>query len=400
MRLIPSDPRLWCLALAETLVWAGLYYLFPANLVRWEADFGWDRTDLTLAATLALLTSAVIAPRIGTLIDRDYGGLVLTGSALLGGGLLALLPLVDSQAEFIAVWIGIGVAMGGCLYEPCFAFLTHRRGVKAKTAITLVTLVAGFAGTVSFPLSSALASLWDWQTAVQVFAGLIVFGAAPLFWIGTRPRAEDTPPHAHADSGADRAAFHRVLRRPAFWLLAVGFSTIALNHGMVVNHLLPLMQERAVPEAMAVLAISLIGPMQVLGRLIMMTTERLIGMVTICGATFLIMALAGGVLAAAAMLPVLAFVFVGFQGAGYGVTSITRPVVTAELLGRTGFGAISGAMALPFVAATALAPSAGSVIWVWGGYDAVIAAMILTILFGFLCFLVAVRLARSHPVEG
>lgn len=396
MRILSSDPRLWCLAVAETLVWAGLYYLFPATLVRWEADFGWDRTDLTLAATLALLTSAVIAPRIGGLIDRDHGGLVLTGSALLGGGLLALLPSVSSQAEFIAVWIGIGVAMGGCLYEPCFAFLTHRRGVKAKGAITLVTLVAGFAGTVSFPLSSALASLWDWQTSVLVFAGLIIFIAAPLFWIGTRPRAEDEPPHAHADSDKDRAAYRLVLKKPAFWLLAVGFSMIALNHGMVVNHLLPLMQERAVPEAMAVLAISLLGPMQVLGRIIMMTTERLVGMVTICGATFLMMAFAGGMLVAAAFLPMLAFVFVGFQGAGYGVTSITRPVVTAELLGRRGFGAISGALALPFVAATALAPSAGSVIWAWGGYDSVIVAMIATVLFGFLCFLAAVRLARSR----
>ena len=189
------------------------------------------------------------------------------------------------------------------------------------------------------------------------------------------------------------------MRRPAFWLLAAGFAMIALNHGMVVNHLLPLLDERGVPAALAVLAVSLIGPMQVVGRVVMIATERHLGMVTICGVTFLMMALAGGVLGAAASLPLLVYVFVALQGSGYGVTSITRPVVTAELLGRRGFGAVSGALALPFVAATALSPSAGSLIWSWGGYDAVIAALVITVLFGFLCFVGAVRLARLHPPE-
>jgi predicted MFS family arabinose efflux permease len=384
------------LAVAETLVWAGLYYFFPAMLLRWEADFGWSKAEITFAATVSLLVSAVIAPRVGRLIDRDRGRVVLVGGALLGGGLLACLPLVETPAQFIAVWIGIGVAMGGCLYEPCFAFLTHRRGLDAPRAITLITLVAGFAGTVSFPLANGIAAVEGWRAAALVFAALVVFVAAPLFWIGASARRDDAFDRPVENVHGDRGPLRAVMSGPVFWLLAIGFSTIALNHGLVVNHLLPLLDERGVPEAAAVLAISLIGPMQVAGRLLMMAVERHVGMVFVCGATFVFMALAGTVLGAAAALPALLYLFVALQGAGYGVTSITRPVVTAILLGRSGFGIVSGALALPFVTATALAPSVGSMIWRLGGYDAMIPSLVGIMLFGFGCFLAAVRLSRDR----
>ncbi len=401
-----TDPRLWALAIAETLVWAGLYYLFPALLLHWEGDFGWARSDVTLAATCAILASALVAPRAGALIDRGHGRTLLTGSALLGAVMLVALTFVTTQAQFIAVWIMIGFSLGGCLYEPCFAHITHSRGVNAKAAITMITLIAGFAGTVSFPTANALAFLDGWRTAAMAFAGLIFLVAVPLFWYGAGLPGRATVPDGTPDTPQQRKtesqkALRTALRGPVFWLLAIGFATIALNHGIIVNHLLPILDESGVPTEKAVLAIALIGPMQVVGRLIMMAVEARMGMVRICGATFLFMALAGFVLLHAGAAVFMVFAFVALQGSGYGVTSITRPVVTAGLLGRTGFGAISGAMALPFVASTALAPTIGSLMWGWGGYDLVIMSLICVVLAGFLCFVCATFIAsRKSPSEA
>jgi len=396
-----SDPRIWALAVAETLVWAGLYYLFPALLLHWEADFGWSRADITLAATFAILISALFAPRAGILIDRGYGRILLTASACLGAVMLFALTQVTTQIQFFAVWVVIGFALGGCLYEPCFAFVTHSRGAGAKTAITMIALVAGFAGTVSFPVANAVAYWGGWRDAATLFAVVILCIAVPLFWYGTGTPGQEEDSGGEAPkvdrNATAKVALQNAIRGPVFWLLAFGFATIALNHGIVVNHLLPILQEREVPPEVAVLAISLIGPMQVLGRLIMMAVEARMGMIRICGATFLFMALAGFVLLHAGTAVFLVFAFVALQGSGYGVTSITRPVVTASLLGRTGFGAISGAMALPFVAATALAPIAGSLVWGWGGYDLVIALLIAVILAGFSCFALATILASRQP---
>lgn len=69
---------------------------------------------------------------------------------------------------------------------------------------------------------------------------------------------------------------------------------------------------------------------------------------------------------------ILAFALV--QGAANGVASILRPVVTAELLGREGFGAISGAIAVAPLAGAALAPVLGAWLIEAGGAGLMLAA--------------------------
>ena len=48
------------LALGETIVWAGLYYLFPALLPRWEEMEGWPKTTLTAAFAGAVIMLSLI----------------------------------------------------------------------------------------------------------------------------------------------------------------------------------------------------------------------------------------------------------------------------------------------------------------------------------------------------
>jgi len=129
------DKTIYLLALGETLAWASIYYIFPALLLRWEQELGWSKADLTAAIMLAVLTSALASPLTGRIIDMGRGGLLVAGSALLGGFGLLLLSMVDALWQFYAVWLLIGLAMAGCLYEPCFALVTRARGKDAKPAI-------------------------------------------------------------------------------------------------------------------------------------------------------------------------------------------------------------------------------------------------------------------------
>lgn len=392
-----ADPRkgidwpVWALATAETLVWAGMFYLFPALLLHWETDLGWSKTELTIAMTIAVTASAIGAPTAGRLIDQGYGRTVLMVSAGLGGVLVGTLSVVNDPWAFKAVWLGIGLCMAGCLYEPCFAFVTRTRGEGARKAITRITLVAGFAGTVSFPTANLIAEAYGWRASTATFCALILFVAIPLFWYGTQRRHAVAETERVPVTGSRAAA----MRRPTFWLLALSFATIALAHGMVITHLLPLLDERGVTAALAVLTASLIGPMQVAGRVGMIAIENRVSIEAICALSFGFMIVAACILFVAGAVPMLLFVFVVLHGSGYGVTSITRPVVTANLLGREGFGAISGALAVPFMAATALSPFLGSLIWSLGGYDVVIGAVLATIVIGLLAFMLALRTAKA-----
>jgi MFS family permease len=388
----PFRQIVWPLAIAETIVWAAMFYSFPALILVWERDLGWSKTELSGALTLSLVAAAVLAPVVGRLIDHGFGRFVYTGCALAGAVFLALLSTVTELWQFYLLWLGLGIAMSGALYEACFAVLTRAMGTRAKRAITLVTLIAGFAGTVSFPSAYVLVELVGWRGTVVVFAVVVALVAAPLIWWGTSLAEQSRESQMYLASRGTGEVL-RVLRSATFWLLAISFAMIALEHGMLLTHLLPLLDERGIHAETAILAASMIGPMQVAGRLAMMAAERHVTIISIAAASYVAMGIAAVALLGAGAVPVLLVAFVLFHGAGYGVTSIVRPVVTAEFLGRTNFGVISGLLALPFIIATAAAPTIAAFVWEMGGYDRVIMLAIAAAGVGLVSILIAASLA-------
>ncbi len=362
----------WPLAIAETILWATLYYSFPALLVQWEQEFGWSKTGLTGAFTLAVMTSALMAPVAGRLIDRGLGTKVFCGSAVLGAGLLALLTQVTQLWQFYIVWFCIGVTLAGCLYEPCFAILTRTLGDRARRGITIVSLIAGLAGTVSFPSAFFLSTALGWRGAVLVFAAVILVLAVPLVWTAAN-RAEQLGGPASAPASRNAREPLRIARKPAFWALALGLAMISMNTGIMITHTIPLLGERGFARETAVLAISMIGPMQVVGRTLIMGIEHRVPSLAIAISCQLAMSGAALSLAGASALPILLASFVCLQGVGNGVTSIMRPVLTAELLGRSNFGVISGMTAMVYISGFAVGPTIGSLAWQAGGYDLMLA---------------------------
>lgn len=363
------------LAIGQTLAWASIYYTFPALLLRWEQDMGWSKPEVTMAITLGVLISALMAPVAGRIIDAGRGGEMMAGAAVLGGSLLVALSRVETLWQFYLVWGGIGVAMSGALYEPCFALVTRAKGAGAKGSIVLITLVAGFASTISFPAVHAVAEADGWRAAVLIAAVVVTFGSAPLHWIGGRAleakRVEE--PVVDAAALAPRRAF---LRRAAFWYLAAGFSMVALVHGATLHHLLSYLDERGLSPETAVLAASFIGPMQVAGRLAMMMSEKYVSHHGVALTAFGLIAASVALLWLGQGAPVTLSGFVMLFAGAYGTVSILRPLIARDILGGRDFGAKSGALALPYLIGSASAPWLGAVVWRFGGYGLMFAILI------------------------
>ncbi|MEM7195612.1 MAG: MFS transporter [Pseudomonadota bacterium] len=392
-----NDRPILALALAQTLVWACLYYSFPALLLHWERGFNWTRADLTGALTAAVFASALCSPVYGKLVDAGRGALMMTLSTVCGGLMLGALVFVSQLWQFYGLWIGIGICMSGCLYEPCFALITRARGTQAKRSIIFITLVAGFAGTVSFPVAHAVSSNFGWQTTVLVFAGLAIFVVAPLMWVGGR-RVEQTGDARVIDTQNQHRRYDPYLGSPVFWSLAIAFGLVAITHGTALHHLLPLLNERNLHPEIAVMAISFIGPMQVAGRLAMMVAEPYIsnhGIVVCC---FGLMALSIVFLIGAGSVPAFLVIFVILFGGAYGMVSVIRPVIARELLGGEKFGAKSGTLSLVYLAGSASAPLLGSLIWSLGGYDVMLQCLLVVAAIGLTLYLNAQkRFIRSRP---
>jgi MFS family permease len=390
-----KNPRVWSLAIAETIAWAGIFYLFPAMLMRWEAYFGWSRVELTFGFTGALIIAAGTGVFAGRLIDRGHGRILMTVSAFTGGLLIATLPLLQHLWQFYLIWLLIGFTMAGCLYEPCFAFLTHVYYPRSKRPIIIVTLVAGFAGTLCFPLSSIIANNIHWQAAVWVFSILVCGLAVPLFWYGAsiKPAQRRSPPAVRQTPLT--AIVTPLLRSPTFWCLVVAFACFSLNHSMIISHILPLLDSQGVSGNYAVIAASSIGAAQVLGRLILVTVERRLSMLLISMFSFIGLSLASVHLAFAGTATIILCLFVCLQGGSAGIGSIAKPTVTADLLGSANFGAISAMVSIAHMLGFAFGPGLSSLIWSVTDYDTVIKVTGTLALVGVFSLFIAQKWSRN-----
>ena len=188
------------------------------------------------------------------------------------------------------------------------------------------------------------------------------------------------------------------LRKPAFWIIAAGFTAVYLNHGVLLTYVLVLFADRGAEPGLAAIAAACIGPSQVAGRLVLLAAGARVstGRATVLSMGGVV--LAGVLLLLAGVAWPLIFAFALAQGAGAGLMSILRPVLIAEVLGREGFGVISGAVAVAPILASAAAPSVGAGLLALGGPGLVYAVCLGLAVLGLALMLVL--LARRERFEG
>ncbi|MCW3782272.1 MFS transporter [Defluviimonas salinarum] len=366
----------WLLAIGQTLGFASLVYVFGAILLALESGSGWSRAELSLGPTLALLTQALLAPYSGRLVDRGLGGLLLGGAAALGAACLIALSQVTHLGLWLGLWVVIGAAQAASLYETCFSFLTRRLGRDARPAIIRVTLVAGFASTLAFPIGAWSGAEFGWRGALVTFAILQVLITVPANVAGVallRRGERRGAPLVETPKGAIRAA----LRRPEFWALAGLFGLMMGNHTMLFTFALPVLTDRGAAPGLAVLVASSVGPMQVAGRVALMLGGARIHAGAAARAIALVMCAASVALLVASGEAWLLFLYAVCQGSSIGIASILRPLLTAEALGYENFGALSGALAIAPLTAGAAAPFLGALLIGAGGVTLLLSVTLL-----------------------
>ncbi|MFN3616321.1 MAG: MFS transporter, partial [Rubrimonas sp.] len=168
------------LGLAQTLGWGTTYYL-PAILAGpMAAELGVGVGAVFAAFSGALIVSAALGPMAGRMIDRSGGRGALTLSSLVFAAGLATLGLAQGYPMLLAGWLLLGAGMSFGLYEAAFATLVAALGREARGPITGVTLIAGFASTVCWPLTALMDAELGWRGACLVWARAHLLIGLPL----------------------------------------------------------------------------------------------------------------------------------------------------------------------------------------------------------------------------
>jgi MFS family permease len=171
------------LGTTQTIAWASSYYM-PAILGAPIASALHLPTSVFFGLFAgALLLSAVVGPSVGQLIDRYGGRHLLTAANLVIAAGLLILAAAHSVTGLVIAWTVLGVAIGMGLYDSAFAALTWLYGREARSAITGITLIAGFASTIGWPMSAVFLHEFGWRAACLIWAALNILLAAPLNWL-------------------------------------------------------------------------------------------------------------------------------------------------------------------------------------------------------------------------
>jgi hypothetical protein len=351
------------LSVTMIIAWGTLFYGVTLIGPRIMAETGWSKTLIFGAFSLAMLTSGLIAPRIGGLIDRSGGRHVMAIGSVVGGVGYAMLAYAANPVMLYLAYAIIGLGMAGSLYDPAFASLARIAGQKARTAITLLTLGGGLASTVFWPLGLWLLSFMDWRGLCLVYAALNGVVCAALHLGGISGEKAALTPSGVPERTADQhGSSDPVLRGKIVALLALVF----MAHGLVSNgmsvHITTLLAALGLSEAQAVSVATLIGPSQSAGRLIELAlggTYPVMRLGYVATGTlpfaFAALAVAGATLAGMVAFAVL-------YGISNGLVTIARGVIVLGLLGRENYGRTLGAIAMPTLAAKSLAPMAFAVL--------------------------------------
>lgn len=346
-------PIILALGTTQTLAWASSYYL-PAILAEPIArDLGISTNWFFAAFSASLIISGLLGPRVGRQIDVVGGRQVLSISNVIFAAGLALLGSAHSVAVMAVAWIILGVGMGMGLYDAAFGALGRIYGTNARRSITGITLLAGFASTIGWPLSAWGLETIGWRETCFAWAAAHIVLGLPLnlIFLPTVPRTETkAAATSQPDIPIDRAMV----------LMAVAFAAAWMVTGAMAAHLPRILEAAGATAIQAVAAGAFIGPAQVLARIMEasvmgrfhpLVSTRLACVTHPLGAALLLVT--GGA---------TSILFAIFHGAGNGILTIARGTLPLAVFGPKDYGYRLGILGAPSRIAQALAPLAFSLL--------------------------------------
>jgi predicted MFS family arabinose efflux permease len=392
---------LWVLSLGQLITWGLVYYTFPLFVGPMEKELGWSRNELFGALSGGLLVAGLCSIPVGAWIDRGHGRLLMTGGSLLAAVLMFAWSRVESLPMFYLVWLGLGACQSVTLYEPAFAVITRVYGPRYRQAILVMTFLGGLASTFGIPFTQLLIERIDWRPALVVLAAINVGVAVLIHWLFVPGPGEKAVPIASPPSvqstAKTRGPLATAVRVPAFWGLVVAFAGYGLAFSAMSFHLIPLLAERKVEIGVVMAIIALIGPMQVVGRVLLMAAQNRISTIQLGALIYFAFPISMAMLAGGISDVYGLILFAIVYGVANGLVTILRGMAVPEFIGPEGYGVVSGALTMPTNVMRAAGPLLGALAWsAFGNYTPVLWGLTAIMLVAAAGFAAAALLSKRH----
>ena len=236
-----------------------------------QEEFGWSRSQISLAATVFTVTLIFAMPLVGRLIDKQGSKQIMFPALITLAICLAAIPFTVAELwHFILIFFLIG-SFGAAANSLPFMFtisawFNRRRGL----AIGLAMTGSGLGYALVPPLIQEINSHYGWQWGYYTLAGIIFFIAVPIILLlfknhpselglladGEKPSPDEASSEEEIVKGYDRS---RALRERNFWVLVLIFASIAFSLFGLLIHLFPMLTDLGMEPSTASMIQGIVG---------------------------------------------------------------------------------------------------------------------------------------------
>ncbi len=327
-------------------------------------EFGWQRTQVSLALTLFTMALAISLPLVGRLVDRHGARAVLIPSTIIFGLLLASIPFfLASLWQLWLIFLLIGTLAAGANALPYLriigAWFDRRRGLAFGIA-----MAGGGLGYMYVPLLvQYLINQFDWRHGYYALSGIVLFVTLPLVVLFLREPAGDSLhsefPKANAypadDKPGTQSSLREILRTRIFWILFSIFVLLSLSLFGLLSHLVPMLIDRGMPAERAALVASTLGATIIISRAVIgWLIDRYFAptVATVC----VILSAGGLALLATGATDYEAFLAAMLIGLSIGAEIDLLAYLATRYFGLQSFGLVYGLLFSAFLIGSAIGP--------------------------------------------
>ena len=336
-------------------------------ILPFEAEFGWERTQISACLTLLVAATAVSLPIIGRYVDKKGSRVILFPSLVIFALCLAAIPMFVTELwHLVVIFLLIGTIAAGTNSVPYMPILSawffKYRGLAIGISIAGIGL-----GYAYVPLLvQYLVDNAGWRYGYYALSGIVLFIALPLAYfflkespadMGLKPDGQTSgkPPEAtRKDVGLE---VKEILRHRDFWMLVAIFVTLSFVLNGMLAHLVPMLSDRGMDTrtAAAVAAtegITVFFSRILIGYLIDRFFAPYVAMV------FFSLSAVGIAIFALGAVDAMAFIGAICVGLSLGAEVDLLAYLTGRYFGLKSFGATYGLLFSAILTGTALGPLA------------------------------------------
>jgi sugar phosphate permease len=386
-----------------------LLQAFGAYFAVLRDDRGWSKTELSGAAALHQVETAILGPLLGWFIDRFGPQWVIRAGVVMFGAGFILLSYVDSLLAFYGAFIVTALGVSLCGFFPLNVALTHWFERRRARALSLMQIGMGLGG-LALPVVAWALAIWGWRATAFASGIIIIVVCLPLSFV-IRRRPEDigevmdgigscsrdpvSDPEKESKKTTRDFTAREALRTPAFWLLSLGHAFALLVVTGVNTHAITHMKEglgytiEAASFAIMLQTVAQLGGLG-LGAWIGDRFDKRI-LSTLC----MLGHMSGLLFLAYATGPAMIVAYAILHGTAWGLRGPLMQAIRADYFGRSAIGMILGLSFMIIVIGQIGGPMiAGILADMTGNYRAGFTTLALLAGMGSAFFLLAKRPAR------